>query len=692
MSKHLTEAFEAADKRGRAAFVGFVTAGYPTREETVDIMLGMQKGGTDIIELGVPFTDPLADGASIQRTSEVALAHANPISLTDCLSLTKAARAAGVTVPVVLMGYFNPFLMYGLDKLMDDSKASGVSGFIVVDLPPEEGMPFVEAANKRGLSYVPLVTPTSTNERIQQLASVASSFLYVVSLAGVTGARAELPKELPVFIDRIRKFTKLPLAVGFGISSREQVAEVGEFANGVVVGSAICKALDTPAKGKTPAQSVEAFVKSVTAPASKAGKKRKLEGDAHAGKGAPAVKKVTAPPLEAHFGEFGGRYVPETLVEAHRELEVAYAEAKADPAFQAQVAEMRKQYVGGPTPLYHAERLTKEMGGAQIWLKREELAFTGAHKINNAVGQGLLAKRLGKKRIIAETGAGQHGVATATVCALMGLECVVYMGKVDVDRQSLNVFRMKMLGATVRPVESGAATLKDAINEAMRDWVTNVETTHYLIGSAIGPHPFPTIVRDFQAVIGIECRQQSLDQIGRLPDVVVACVGGGSNAIGMFHAFVPDKAVKLVGVEAAGDGVNTKRHSATLALGTPGVLHGTRTYLLQDTDTGQIIETHSISAGLDYPGVGPEHAFLKDSGRAEYTVVDDKQALEGFKMMCKTEGIIPALEPSHAIYQTMQLAKSMRPDQIVCLNLCGRGDKDMHSVAKAMGVTLHNNA
>ena len=692
MSKHLTEAFAAADKRGRAAFVGFVTAGYPTREETVDIMLGMQKGGTDIIELGVPFTDPLADGASIQRTSEVALAGDNPITLTDCLALTKAARAAGVTVPVVLMGYYNPFLMYGLDKLMDDSVASGVSGFIVVDLPPEEGMPFVEAANKRGLSYVPLVTPTSTDERIQQLASVASSFLYVVSLAGVTGARAELPKKLPVFIERIRKFTKLPLAVGFGISSREQVAEVGEFANGVVVGSAICKALDDAGKGKTPAQSVEAFVKSVTAPPAKAGKKRRLEGDAHQGKAAPKVKKVTAPPLEAHFGEFGGRYVPETLVEAHRELEVAYAEAKADPKFQAQVAEMRKQYVGGPTPLYHAERLTKEMGGAQIWLKREELAFTGAHKINNAVGQGLLAKRLGKKRIIAETGAGQHGVATATVCALMGLECVVYMGKVDVDRQSLNVFRMKMLGARVVPVESGQQTLKDAINEAMRDWVTNVETTHYLIGSAIGPHPFPTIVRDFQAVIGIEARQQCLDQIGRLPDIVVACVGGGSNAIGMFHAFVPDKEVKLMGVEAAGDGVDTNRHSATLALGTPGVLHGTRTYLLQDTSTGQIIETHSISAGLDYPGVGPEHAFLKDSGRAEYIAVNDKQALEGFKMMCKTEGIIPALEPSHAIYQTMQLAKSMRPDQIVCLNLCGRGDKDMHSVAKAMGVTLHNNA
>jgi len=722
MAKHLTEAFAAADKRGRAAFVGFVTAGYPTRDQTVDIMLGMQKGGTDIIELGVPFTDPMADGASIQKTSEVALAHDNPISLADCLALTKAARAAGLTVPVILMGYYNPFLMYGLDKLMDESVASGVNGFIVVDLPPEEGMAFVEAANKRGLSYVPLVTPTSTDERIQQLASVASSFLYVVSLAGVTGARAELPKELPVFIDRIRKFTKLPLAVGFGISSRDQVAEVGEFANGVVVGSAICKALDKPGGGKTPAQSVEAFIQSVTAPSSKAGKKRKLEGAAHAGKPVPEAKKVSAPPLEAHFGKFGGRYVPETLVEAHRELEVAYAQAKADPAFQAEVAEMRKQYIGGPTPLYHAKGLTKAMGGAQIWLKREELAFTGAHKVNNAVGQALLAKRLGKKRIIAETGAGQHGVATATVCALMGLECVVYMGKVDVDRQSLNVFRMKMLGATVRPVESGQAplkgynpnpnpnpnhnpnpkpnpnpnpkqaTLKDAINEAMRDWVTNVDTTHYLIGSAIGPHPFPTIVRDFQAVIGIEARQQCLDQIGRLPDTVVACVGGGSNAIGMFHAFVPDKAVKLVGVEAAGDGVDTKRHSATLALGTPGVLHGTRTYLLQDTGTGQIIETHSISAGLDYPGVGPEHAHLKDSGRAEYIAVNDKQALEGFKTMCKTEGIIPALEPSHAVYQTMQLAKSMRPDQIVCLNLCGRGDKDMHSVAKAMGVTLHNNA
>merc|ERR1719183_1816631 len=427
----------------------------------------------------------------------------------------------------------------------------------------------------------------------------------------------------------------------------------------------------------------------MNSPPTQGGKKRKAPS---AGKASKVAKPLsTAFNLEAHFGEFGGRYVPETLVEAHRELEVAYAQAKADPAFQAQVAEMRKQYIGGPTPLYHAKRLTEFCGGAQIWLKREELAFTGAHKINNAVGQGLLALRLGKKRIIAETGAGQHGVATATVCALLGLECVVYMGAEDVKRQSLNVFRMKMLGATVRPVETGSATLKDAINEAMRDWVTNVETTHYLIGSAIGPHPFPTIVRDFQAVIGDEARAQMLSQVGRLPDTIVACVGGGSNAIGMFHAFVPDKEVEIVGVEAGGDGVDTPRHSATLALGTPGVLHGTRTYLLQDTTTGQINETHSISAGLDYPGVGPEHAWLKDSGRAEYIAVDDKQALEGFSTMCAQEGIIPALEPSHAVYATMQLAKKMKKDQIVLLNLCGRGDKDMHTVAKAMGVTLDNN-
>lgn len=390
--------------------------------------------------------------------------------------------------------------------------------------------------------------------------------------------------------------------------------------------------------------------------------------------------------LSPRFGEFGGRYVPETLVGAHEELEEAYDAARGDPAFQDELDHLLKHYVGRPTPLYEAAQLTRECGGARIWIKREDLAHTGAHKINNAIGQALLAKRLGKPRIIAETGAGQHGVATATVCAMLGLECAVYMGSEDIRRQSLNVFRMKMLGATVVPVESGSRTLKDAINEAMRDWVTNVRTTHYLIGSAIGPHPFPTIVRDFQSVIGREARQQMLEQAGRLPDVAIACVGGGSNAIGLFHPFVDDP-VRLIGVEAAGEGVGTGRHSATLVAGRPGVLHGTRTYLLQDAN-GQILETHSISAGLDYPGVGPEHSWLKTSERAEYVAVDDHQALEGFKALTRAEGIIPALEPSHAIYHALKVARTLGPGQDLLIGLSGRGDKDMHTVAAALGVTL----
>jgi tryptophan synthase beta subunit len=390
--------------------------------------------------------------------------------------------------------------------------------------------------------------------------------------------------------------------------------------------------------------------------------------------------------LSPRFGEFGGRYIPEVLVGAHEELEAAYNAARRDPAFQAELDNLNRHYVGRPTALYFAEHLTKQCGGARIWLKREDLAHTGAHKINNAVGQALLAKRIGKPRIIAETGAGQHGVATATVCAMMDLECAVYMGTEDIRRQALNVFRMKMLGATVVPVDSGSKTLKDAINEAMRDWVTNVRTTHYLIGSAIGPHPFPTIVRDFQSVIGREARAQMLEQAGKLPDVAIACVGGGSNAIGLFHPFIDDP-VRLIGVEAAGSGIGTGKHAATLVAGRPGVLHGTRTYLLQDAN-GQILETHSISAGLDYPGVGPEHSWLKTTERAEYVGVDDTQALEGFQALTRSEGIIPALEPSHAIYHAMKVAAEMRPDQDLLIGLSGRGDKDMHTVAAALGVTL----
>jgi tryptophan synthase beta chain len=397
-----------------------------------------------------------------------------------------------------------------------------------------------------------------------------------------------------------------------------------------------------------------------------------------------AKERASLPDEHGRFGPYGGQYVPETLMAALGELERAYTAARSDEAFEGELAFLLQEYVGRPTPLYYAARLTERLGGARVYLKREDLAHTGAHKINNALGQGLLVKRMGKPRVVAETGAGQHGVASATVCAMLGLECVVYMGEEDVRRQALNVFRMKLLGAEVRPVESGSRTLKDAINEAIRDWATNVETTHYLIGSVVGPHPYPMMVRDFQSVIGSEAREQMLAKEGRLPNYAVACVGGGSNSIGLFHPFYGDSSVRLVGVEAAGEGLGTGHHAASLAAGRQGVLHGAMSYLLQDK-AGQVMETHSISAGLDYPGVGPEHAFYKDSGRAEYACVTDRQALEGLTLLCETEGIIPALESAHAVYYAAELAKTLPADNIVLVCLSGRGDKDMEIVAGALG-------
>ncbi len=399
------------------------------------------------------------------------------------------------------------------------------------------------------------------------------------------------------------------------------------------------------------------------------------------------TEKYNMPDERGHFGPYGGMFVAETLMLPIQELNAAYQQYLVDPEFIAELDADLKYYVGRPSPLYHAERWSRELGGAQIYLKREDLNHTGAHKINNTIGQALLAKRMGKTRIIAETGAGQHGVATATVAARLGLECVVYMGAVDVARQSLNVYRMKLLGATVVAVESGSKTLKDALNEALRDWVTNVDNTFYIIGTVAGPHPYPAMVRDFQAIIGREAKQQCLDQAGRLPDTLVACVGGGSNAIGLFYPFIDDRSVKMIGVEAAGDGVETGRHSAPLCAGRPGVLHGNRTYLMEDDD-GEIIETHSISAGLDYPGVGPEHAWLKDTGRAHYVNITDNEALEGFHALTRMEGIIPALESSHAMAYTMKLAPTMSKDEIIIVCLSGRGDKDMQTMAQREGIEL----
>ncbi|SNR70538.1 tryptophan synthase, beta chain [Methylobacillus rhizosphaerae] len=394
------------------------------------------------------------------------------------------------------------------------------------------------------------------------------------------------------------------------------------------------------------------------------------------------------PDAQGHFGPYGGIFVAETLIEALEELRVMYERYRHDPEFLAEFAYDLKHFVGRPSPIYYAERLTQKVGGAKIYLKREDLNHTGAHKVNNTIGQALLAKRMGKPRVIAETGAGQHGVATATIAARLGLECVVYMGAEDVKRQAPNVFRMKLLGATVIPVESGSKTLKDALNEAMRDWVTNISNTFYIIGTVAGPHPYPMMVRDFQAVIGIEAKEQMQEMTGRQPDAVIACVGGGSNAMGIFHPYIDVDGVRLIGVEAAGHGIETGRHAAPLTANSPaGVLHGNRTYLMQD-ENGQIIETHSVSAGLDYPGVGPEHAWLKDIKRAEYVAVTDDEAMEAFHTLCRTEGIIPALESSHAVAYAMKLAATMSPDQVLLVNLSGRGDKDINTVASLAGITL----
>jgi len=591
------------------------------------------------------------------------------------------------------MGYYNPFRAYGLEKLASDAAACGVDGFIIVDLPPEEAAleGVLEACQKApggSLGYVPLIAPTTTDERMSYLADAARStgggMLYCVSVTGVTGTQSATVADLTPFMERVRAAAgDVPAAVGFGISTPDNVQSFAPLADGVVVGSAIIRQMDATAdlKPKDRADKLADFVSTLSA-ATRATRPGQPSGKAAEASG---FKQTSLPD---HFGAFGGRYIPETLAAAHAELEVEYEKAMADPAFVEELAFYRKQFIGGPTPLYKAERLSEAVGGATIWLKREELAHTGAHKINNAVGQALLAKRLGKTRIIAETGAGQHGVATATVCALLGLECVIYMGAVDCARQSLNVFRMNVLGGKCVPVRAGEATLKDAINEAMRDWVTNVRDTHYLIGSAIGPHPFPTIVRDFQAIIGKEAREQYMDMNdGALPDAVVACVGGGSNAIGMFHPFTQDDGVAIYGAEADGD---STQGSATLARGSPGVLHGTRTYLLQDEETGQVQATHSISAGLDYPGVGPEHAFLKDSGRASYEPINNDEALAAFQKCASTEGIIPALEPSHAVALAMKVAKRLGKGKNVVVNLCGRGDKDMITVAKALNVDLND--
>ncbi|KAG9014615.1 tryptophan synthetase [Tulasnella sp. JGI-2019a] len=717
----LKEVFATRKRQGIPAFITFVTAGFPDASATVPLMLAMQDGGADIIELGMPFSDPIADGPAIQDSNTIALN--NNVGFKECLTILKEARQKGLTTPVVLMGYYNPILAYGEEKAVKAAREAGANGFIMVDLPPEEAIRFREICAKEDISYVPLVAPSTTLTRIKFLASIADTFIYIVSKMGTTGSSVEasMNQALPQLLSRVREFTFVPLAVGFGVATRqhfEVVAEAG--ADGVVIGSRIVSIIKNAPTGKVP-ETVREYCAEIshkdkrttkqleqhpTGADSLATRASTLASNVISGNGASTSAPIVPPALPippaggpvptstdtlavteptilpARFGQFGGQYVPEALVESLAELEAAHIAALADPAFWKEF-EGLYGYMNRPSNLYLAERLTEHGGGAKVWLKREDLNHTGSHKINNAIGQILLARRIGKTRIIAETGAGQHGVATATVCARFGMECIIYMGEEDCRRQALNVFRIRLLGGKVVPVASGSKTLKDAINEAMRDWVTNLATTHYLVGSAIGPHPFPTIVRDYQRVIGREIKSQMAEVRGKLPDAVVACVGGGSNAIGTFYDFIEEKSVRLIGVEAGGEGVHTEKHSATLSGGTPGVLHGVRTYLLQ-SPTGQIIETHSVSAGLDYPGVGPEHAWLKDSGRAEYTVATDEDALRGFRLCTQMEGIIPALESAHAIWGGMQVAKTLPKDHDVVICLSGRGDKDVEQISQLL--------
>ncbi|WYZ37630.1 hypothetical protein EsH8_II_001136 [Colletotrichum jinshuiense] len=694
----IRKTFQRCKAQGRSALVTYVTAGYPTPQDTPNILLAMEKGGADIIELGAPFTDPIADGPTIQTSNTVALKHG--VTIQSTLKMVKDARDQGLKAPVMLMGYYNPLLSYGEERLLEDCKTSGVNGFIVVDLPPEEAISFRKLCTKGGLSYVPLIAPATSDARMRILCKLADSFIYVVSRQGVTGALGSMNANLPALIDRVKKYSgDKPAAVGFGVSTREHFRSVAQLADGVVVGSQIITTLQKAAPGElfndvakycaylcgrdvVEGEETTREVGLVEAiAAAKEPTNPTVDASITADQDSELVAELAAMhgKIPDRFGDFGGQYVPESLMDCLSELEEGFNKIKDDPSFWEEYRSYY-DYMGRPGHLHLAERLTEYAGGANIWLKREDLNHTGSHKINNALGQLLLARRLGKTKIIAETGAGQHGVATATVCAKFGMECTVYMGAEDVRRQALNVFRMKLLGAKVVAVEAGSKTLRDAVNEAMRAWVVELDTTHYIIGSAIGPHPFPTIVRTFQSVIGNETKQQMLEKRGKLPDAVVACVGGGSNAVGMFYPFANDPSVKLLGVEAGGDGIDTARHSATLSGGSKGVLHGVKTYILQD-EHGQVAETHSVSAGLDYPGVGPELSSWKDSERAKYVAATDAEAFIGFRLMSQLEGIIPALESAHGIYGAIELAKTMKKDEDVVICLSGRGDKDVQSVA-----------
>ncbi|CAG8903305.1 unnamed protein product [Penicillium egyptiacum] len=642
MSEGIKQTFARCKAESRPAFVTFVTAGYPTVEESVDIILGLQAGGADIIELGVPFTDPFADVPTIQSANNVPLA--NNVTIDTTLGLVREARKRGLRAPVLLMGYYNPLLSYGEERLLDDCREAGVNGFIVMDggPSPARGCQTQELL----LSYVPLLAPSTTESRLKFLCQLADSFVYVISRMGVTGVTGTLSSGLPELLGRIKQYSgNVPAAIADGVVIGSQIittlteAAPGERAKAAEeYCAAICGRRNLPANGAQEPNGTLQMNGTNRTNGEKAEVLDKMEAMVSSEGGDPEL-------FSARFGEFGGSYAPESLMRCLSELEAGFDKIRNDPEFWA---EMRSyySYIGRPGHLHLAGRLTEHAGGANIWLKREDLNHTGSHKINSALGQILLARRLGKTEIIAQTGAGMHGVATATVCAKFDMKCKIFMGEEDFRRQALNVFRIKLLGAEVIPVEQGSRTLRDAVNKSFRVWITRVDTAYHIIGSAIGPHPFPTIVREFQTVLGEETKAQLLEQRNKLPDGVVSCIGGGSNAIGMFYPFINDPSVKLklLGVEAGGDGIDTKKHAASL--------------------------TGSSKGGLAWE---PELSAWKDSGRAKFIAVTDAQALLGFKLLSELEGIIPALESAHAIYGGVEMARTMRKDEDVVICVSGRG-------------------
>ncbi len=677
---HDVESLRKVFGKGKV-LINYLTAGYPTLTASYDNLFKLTALGTDVIEIGVPFSDPTADGPTIQRANQIALE--NGVTLEWILELVERARDNGLQVPILLMGYYNVFFNYGLENLIVKSREIGINGFIIVDLPPDLNLDYYHWCQREQRALITLIARNTPEMRIKTLVNYASGFIYCLATNGVTGSRDKLDPELHAFVDQVRRLTHLPIAVGFGISSPEQAQEVWSFADGLIMGSSIINNLDQITSFLEPFNAVKVKLSvnpktKISGPEKSGTIRRDMSGGGTGDRMGHMMEDRTGESDEL-LG-LDNSYLPEILVSLHQEVARNFQDFWDKPCFQQEYGDLLANYVGRPTPLYLAKNLSAENGGAQIWLKREDLNHTGSHKINNALGQALLAKKMGKTKVIAETGAGQHGIATATACSLLGLKCDIYMGAADVQRQAKNVEKIRLLGANLISVERGSKTLRDAINAALQDWVSSLETTYYLIGSAIGAAPYPEMVRKFQSVIGSETREQFRRQFpnepNKLPDYLIACVGGGSNAIGFFSEFIQDSQVKLVGVEAGGNGI---QNSASIGSGTLGILHGTKTYLIQD-ENGQIKKTHSISAGLDYPGIGPDHTKLYQSRRATYVSINDQEAVSAFRQLTRLEGIIPALESSHAIAYALKLGKTLESNQQIIVNLSGRGEKDIDLV------------